>query len=86
MKLSEAQHKVLLVLDNIPAGPGYIGNRVWGNGYRKPQSYARTAGKVLNALREKFLVIWFPGSAGMLEGWILTRAGARVKAGLKEVR
>lgn len=85
MNLSEAQRKVLLILDDRPAGPGYIGNMIWGNGYRKPQAYARTAGKVLNALREKSLAIWYPGERGANSGWgwVLTDAGTRMAKSLR---
>ena len=63
--LTEAQIKVLEVLrkekedlhDRV-LGPGYIGAEIWGQPYRKPQAYARIAGKVLIALRKKGLADW----------------------------
>lgn len=65
MKLTDAQVKVLEVLrkekedlhDRV-LGPGGIGAEIWGQPYRKPQAYARIAGKVLNALRKKGLADW----------------------------
>lgn len=81
MALSKAQRSVLLVLDDQPSGPGYIGNMVWGNGYRKPQSYARTAGKVLNALRAKGLAEWGGGNDW---GWVLTMAGEKLAESLRK--
>jgi hypothetical protein len=88
MKLTEAQVKVLRILyeekvdlhDRV-LGPGYIGARIWGKSYRKPQAYARTAGRVLNALREKGLADWRSEITVLAEpdyGWTITFEGKKI--------
>jgi len=84
VNLSEAQIKVLGVLydDSMKfdrqLGPGYIGDTVWGKN-RKPQAYARTAGKVLNALQEKRLVSYSVVNYGFHKdwGWSITSEGIK---------
>jgi hypothetical protein len=56
--------------------PGSIGVEIWGDGYRKPQAYARTAGKVLNTLSKNGLVIT-KLRLGYI-AWYLTSTGERI--------
>lgn len=78
VKLSDAQRRMMLILDDEGAGPGYLGEKLWGNGYRSPQSYARPAGSVLRALERKGLAQWGAGqSESHRWGWRLTVAGKR---------
>lgn len=90
MSLTEAQIKVLRVLheekmelhDRV-LGPGYIGAEIWGTPHRKPQAYARTAGKILNALRKKNLVDWRSEEFPTRDyGWVITFDGLKA---LKEI-
>ena len=53
MTYSELQ--VLLLLDQ-PLSCTEVGERLWSKGKRKPQSYARPAGKILRKLLKKGFV------------------------------
>ena len=80
VKLSEAQRRMMLILDDEGAGPGHLGEKLWGNGYRNSQSYARPAGSVLHALRRKGLAQWGADHETNYYsrwGWRLTVAGKR---------
>jgi hypothetical protein len=86
MNLTHAQTKVLEVLYddhkkfNRLLGPGSIGEMVWAGGNsRQPQAYARTAGKVLNALQTKGLASYSVEDFGFYKnwGWGITDEGVR---------
>jgi hypothetical protein len=54
--LSDVERRILNELSCArPLRPGYIGAGVWGGShvFRKPQSYARAAGKILKSLEKK---------------------------------
>lgn len=58
-----------------------------GGGTRNPQGYARTAGRMLNALQRDGFVRHVPSwtRAGVRHHWILTPAGERVAKAAREV-
>ena len=78
IRLSDTQLLVFAAVHDIePCGPGSVGERVWGKPHRAPQAYARTAGKVLNALREMGLVERSVVHIGRTRssGWMITARG-----------
>lgn len=58
--------------------PGYIGQDIWGNmrTQRQPQAYARTSGKILNALKTHGLVTIV--MEGRFPRWQITSTGERL--------
>ncbi len=58
--------------------PGYIGQDIWGNmtTQRQPQAYARTSGKILNALKLHGLVVIV--MEGRFPRWQITSTGVRM--------
>lgn len=74
-EFTDAERRVLTVLarfgSNRLLGPGTIGGQIWGSPHRKPQDYARTAGRILNRLRDRGLVEWtsFRGFEGEAQDW-----------------
>ena len=62
--------------DGAPIGPGYLGTQLWDNAnQRKPQAFARPAGRVLNRLKRQGYAAWIQTETGW--GWIITSAGER---------
>jgi hypothetical protein len=71
----------LAKLDGQPSGPGSLGATLWGEqneGSRKPQAFARGAGKVLNRLRRRGQVDWVRRAESW--GWIITAVGREALA------
>lgn len=88
MNLSKSQKRMLILLDSkiSPFPPGVLGCELWkpGSPTAKPQSYARPAGRLLNALQRlgyaKRETCW-----GMRQwGWVITRAGRIALRSIKE--
>lgn len=71
--------KVLLVLEAAkePLPTGCIGERLWGDGTRMPQHYARPAGKLLNRLLAAGLVVRVHRGGKDFMGWAISAAGRR---------
>ena len=96
MELTEAQKKVLLHMaqykDTMLLGPGGIGAGALAKPdsvQRKPQAYARVAGKVLNALQKKGLVGYVTDRDLIYDlpgdwGWQLSVAGRALVKELEE--
>jgi len=87
MNLSDAERRVLEAMVKIgqPAGPGTIGSSVW-HGYRGSACsapYARIAGRILNRLKDRDLVIHDYDDNGGTWGWSITALG---RSALKQVR
>lgn len=83
-KMTPGQMKVLkFMLDHEEMtghregfNPGYVGQGIWGKGkYRKPQAYARIAGKIFNALKTHGLVDYVMQNEFLR--WRITETGVR---------
>lgn len=72
--LSPIEKRMLALLDRTrPERPGNLGQKLWGkHGDRKsPARFARSAGRVLNALRKKGLAEWIVTSDRNRDwGWV----------------
>lgn len=80
--LTDAQRKILAAVpvDGMPPGAGFIGQRVYGHRapWRKAQAWARTAGRILNQLRDLGLVRWGNRRPGWTTGWLITGKGRKI--------
>lgn len=82
--LTESQRKILAatpMFTDPTAGPGWIGQRVWGHTapWRQTQAYAMTAGRILNQLRDFGLVQWGDHRYSTFRsGWRQTGKGQKV--------
>ncbi len=55
-KTEEAIRAAVVHLKKGPRTCSELGSMLWGNGYKKPQSYARPAGKLLHKMERDGLV------------------------------
>ena len=57
--LTDAQEGMLRLVAECPETASNLGARLWGTKFRKPQSYARPAGKLLHYLRRLNLAMFY---------------------------
>jgi hypothetical protein len=69
--LTETQKRAIAVLDRGDTTASNLGLTLWGNGTRKPQSYALPAGRLLKQLKVRGLVECYPTPTHTM--WKLTR-------------
>lgn len=86
--MTEAQRRMLALLGTkrSPFPPGILGCELWRpeSPTAKPQSYARPAGNLLNALRRLGFARWTKCWGSRQWGWEITAAGvAALEAAIK---
>ena len=79
--MTKAQNEILSLLarSNVPLPTGYIGERLWGNGVRMPQHYARPAGRILKRMQDCGLVLRSFRGGKRFDGWVISEFGKTVQ-------
>jgi hypothetical protein len=73
-KIDETILKAIEQLQKSPKTCSNLGVMLWGKAHRKPQSYARPAGRLLHEMKRRGLVVqYYDGRHFFL--WKLTAAG-----------